>query len=129
MLNASRLLFRREDCQGEEGGNQPHGLLEPSPCFLPFLRDQLADVMGIPVGKPGQRKLGYTLRTLRGETFARCHPRGVAGWAVCCEMGSGAWLEGSRAWASGDGCLPRASRMERVIEIACPETAEGFGNA
>lgn len=47
------------------------GLLESSPRFLSFLKDRLADVMGIPVGKPGQRKLGYMLRTSSGETFAR----------------------------------------------------------
>lgn len=45
---------------------------------------------------------------------------------ACRGMGSGAWLERSRARASGDGCLPRVSRMEGVIEIASLETAEGF---
>lgn len=49
--------------------------------------------------------------------------------SVRCETGSGAWLERSSAWARGDGCLPRVSRTEGIIEISCPETAEGFENA
>lgn len=101
-------------------------LLESSPRFLPFSKDQLTDVMGIPVGKPGQRKLGCMLRTLSGETFACCRHQQLG---VRCETGSGAWLQSSRARASGDGCLPRVSRTEAVIEIPRPETAEGFDNA
>lgn len=48
---------------------------------------------------------------------------------ACCETGLGDWLERSRAGASGVGCLPRVSRTEGVIEISCPETAQGFENA
>lgn len=55
------------------------GLLELSPCFLPFLKDQLADVVGIPEGKPGQRKLGYMVKTLSGGAFAHRHHHEVAG--------------------------------------------------
>lgn len=55
------------------------GLLESSPRFLSFLKDELADVMRIPVGKLYLRKLGCKLRTLSGRTFARCRYHGVAG--------------------------------------------------
>lgn len=59
--------------------NLMDGLLESSPHFLPFLKDELADVMRVPVGKLCQRKLGCKLRTLSGRTFAHCRYHGVAG--------------------------------------------------
>lgn len=44
------------------------------PCFLPRLKDQLADVMGFLVQKLGQRNLGCVIRTLSGETCLLLSP-------------------------------------------------------
>lgn len=62
---------RREKCNIIEG-------LFGSAHFLLFLKDQLDDVMGMPVGKLGHRKPGYMLRTLRSKTCSPLSPR--SGW-------------------------------------------------
>jgi len=52
--------------------------LESSPCFLPFLKDQLVDVTGVPVGKPGHRKLGYIDNSKWGDFCSPSSPQ--SGW-------------------------------------------------
>lgn len=98
--SARRMGRGRTVEERREENNFVEGLLASSPHFLLFLKDQLDDVMGMPVGKPGQERLGYMLRTLRGETCSPLSPQ------------SG-WVSSSARFGS------KEAELREVVMVAC----------
>lgn len=94
-----------QDRTAEQRRDKPNltdGLLE-LPCFLPRLKDQLADAMGFPVPKLGQRNLGCVTGTVSGESFARLSP--WHGWLSSSEPAvRQGWGLAGKKQSSGQGC-------------------------
>lgn len=85
--------------------------------------------MGFLVQKLGQRNLGCVIRTLSGETCLLLSPwhGWLSSWEPAVRQG---WGLGLKAAQLGPAVLAACWGLaEGVIEISCPETAQGSENA